>query len=527
MMRASDLINENQEKPQGDKSSIISRYRKTINPPYKGKDFLVVAGTLLLLLAIPLTILSVQQARELKARAQKTRELKARAQTLLSADGFVTANGQSLSLNGQPYRFTGVNRYDLIHVDPPGSATPFCGTLWTQAELSSYFAELNSKGVSAVRFWVFQKFIYTSGVADWSRFDYVLNLAGQYKIKVVLTLENQWSACTEGGYKTESWYNTGYLSPYGSYALSFKNFVAAIVNRYKDDTRIAMWQLMNEAEVKTVEGAGSCGNATIFRNFADDMATDIQTLDPNHLVSFGTLGAGQCGTQGADYKTLHQLASIDVCEYHDYNHNTEPIPTGSNLLSTRIAQCNELGKPLFIGEAGIESNRCGGTYPTNQQRADYFNAKIGAFYGQGGDGYLIWSYRDNDGVPCARYDFDSSDPLAAVLASYKLPPIQVQSSDSDADGFSDNIENYIGTDPTKKCQTAPNPAGITDPNTAWPPDLNGDNSVTQADADAFKPHFNTRAGDLSYDRRFDLTSDGIIDISDVLAIKPYFGTSCS
>jgi hypothetical protein len=53
---------------------------------------------------------------------------------------------------------------------------------------------------------------------------------------------------------------------------------------------------------------------------------------------------------------------------------------------------------------------------TEQERADYFDAKIDAFFGEGGTGYLIWSYRDVDGADSLEYDAD--DPLADVIGGY-------------------------------------------------------------------------------------------------------------
>jgi mannan endo-1,4-beta-mannosidase len=318
-------------------------------------------------------------------------------------DEYVRAFGQTLYTPSNPnYKFTGVNRYNLASVSLPGGGWLGCGSTWTEEQLQTWFNELDTQNIETVRIWAFQKF--TASGTNWTRLDYLLSLADQHGVRVIPTLENHWSACTDGGNKSTTWYAGGYLSPYGG-TLSLPDYTALIVNRYKNDDRIAFWQVMNEAETT---------DATTLSAFADDITTDIQTLDPNHLVSFGTLGAGQQGTQGADYKTLHSLASIDLCEYHDYHHVTEAIPTGSNLLSTRLTQCAELGKPIFIGESGIDTTET--PFPTLQQRADYFNAKISAFYAAGGDGYLIWSYRDRDGADSLEYD--ASDPLATVVGGY-------------------------------------------------------------------------------------------------------------
>src|SRR5207244_4305446 len=98
--------------------------------------------------------------------------------------GFVNAKGTSLELGGAPYRFNGVNRYNLLTVDPPGAA-PFrgCGGAWTDAQLAAWFAELPSMNVNAVRLWAFQ--LFTASGTDFSRMDYLLALAGQHNVKVI------------------------------------------------------------------------------------------------------------------------------------------------------------------------------------------------------------------------------------------------------------------------------------------------------------------------------------------------------
>jgi hypothetical protein len=51
---------------------------------------------------------------------------------------------------------------------------------------------------------------------------------------------------------------------------------------------------------------------------------------------------------------------------------------------------------------------------TAASRARRFQAKISAFFGAGGSGYLIWSWSPSD--DCS-YNFAAGDPLNAVLAT--------------------------------------------------------------------------------------------------------------
>lgn len=89
-------------------------------------------------------------------------------------------------------------------------------------------------------------------------------------------------------------------------------------------------------------------------------------------------------------------------------------------------------------------------------------------------------------------------------------------ADNDGDGFSNGIEQYIGTDSNARC-------GVN----AWPPDINGDNIVTLADVLLFIPRFNAIIGDPNYDKRFDLNVDGRVALQDILTFIPYFNKHCS
>jgi len=52
--------------------NLLSQYRKHLNPPYKGKDLIVIALTLIILITIPLTSVAVRQSREPASQAVGT-----------------------------------------------------------------------------------------------------------------------------------------------------------------------------------------------------------------------------------------------------------------------------------------------------------------------------------------------------------------------------------------------------------------------------------------------------------------------
>ena len=91
-------------------------------------------------------------------------------------------------------------------------------------------------------------------------------------------------------------------------------------------------------------------------------------------------------------------------------------------------------------------------------------------------------------------------------------------TDDDGDGFTDSAEDYIGTDAQNHC-----PRALFD--SAWPVDMNNNRVVNISDVLALKPAFGNSVPPTS--PRFDLVPSGSINISDVLAMKAPFGKSCT
>ena len=112
------------------------------------------------------------------------------------------------------------------------------------------------------------------------------------------------------------------LAGYGIW-LSYRAWVAEMVNRYRNDPTILAWQLINEAEVNPGGAFGVCPPGDVPRDeliaWAGDVSNLVRSIDPNHLISLGTIGGGQCGSQGSQYQDVHALPNIDLCEYHDYS----------------------------------------------------------------------------------------------------------------------------------------------------------------------------------------------------------------
>ena len=317
--------------------------------------------------------------------------------------GFVTRNGTQLLLYGAPYRFIGINNYALANASF-GNCCDGCGGGTVAAKLDSLLA----LGCNVVRFWAFQLFAGSAGTTkNFSTFDTIFAACKARGMKAIPVLENVWADCTSGGYHNEAWYTTGYQSPYGSYGLSYIDYVEQMATRYRDQDAILMWQLINEMEIKVVENGG-CGSATTAINFVTDMANRIKTIDRNHLVSVGTIGSGQCGTSqtSTQYQNLHNLTNVDICEVHDLGISANM----AGFYTTRLNDANAITRPIFAGENGTNA-------VTGQARADRVNTQLQQTMNAGYAGWLLWMY---GGTGCGGFDswcVADGDPTMTTLGS--------------------------------------------------------------------------------------------------------------
>ncbi len=329
----------------------------------------------------------------------------------------ITRDGAGLALAGQPFRFKGINIYNANSRDNCSYNMASGDTLGRSLDA------IGAASQNVFRAWFYQ-FLATNpnGTRDWAPFDHTLAVAAAHHQRVIATLADQWGDCESPPdqpsiYKSQAWYAAGYRETRAPGQSAYRAWAAEVVARYKDDPTILAWQLMNEAEDADERGGACAPSApSTLQAWATDMSGLVKSLDRRHLLSVGTIGGGQCGSSGPDYVALHAVSDVDLCEYHDYAHIEEPLPGDVlNGLQTRVRQCRALGKPLFVGEIGIETREAG----SFEQRAALYDRKLAAQFEAGVAGVLLWAWVDGEhGGSSAGYDIGPSDPALTALRRY-------------------------------------------------------------------------------------------------------------
>jgi hypothetical protein len=357
---------------------------------------------------------------------------------------FVTRDGAQLMYDGQPFRFTGINLYDASNTGECGGAYGIGDKLATAID--------NMGQPHVLRSWFFQPLATSDGEHDWTAFDHTLAVAREKGVRIVATLGNQWDDCdgvdgAKGKYKNDAWYAGGYevdVDP--GMRVPYREWVAEVVARYRDNPTIMAWEILNEPEAR-IEEEGACPPEAdeLLQDFTADISGLIKGIDSNHLVSLGTIGGGQCGTEDEHFSDLHALPGIDLCSVHDYRFPNDPIAGDQwNGIAKRFEQCRLLDKPVFVGEAGLQLPETAGS---TAQRADRMTAKMLAAFRAGAVGYLLWGWADPPRVAVALeddiHDIGPGDPVLATLAT-EPSAWPNDGGDSDNDGISNAVDAGTG-----------------------------------------------------------------------------------
>ena len=341
----------------------------------------------------------------------------------LAAAGVPDPNAFLKVLPGTPPQFTtGAGPLRLVGYNVATPGTGDCNV--PLSDFASLCANVAANGGNSLRMFAFQSM---GGPGNWQGFDSALATARAHGLKIDWVLGNQWTNCEKvepdtapDGYHEPAWYTTGYKQAGGGNPLSYRDFALATVQRYRNDSTLGIWSLLNEAEAGTVGGSGtSCPDEGVasraMTGFVADMASAIRAIDTNHLLALGTRGQDDnCGLQGSHYLSVQ--APLDVLTLHSYDVS---YTWAQNLTQ----QAGGVGKPLILSEhARCADDSLEDCSPSTdplvlQARACEMEKFAVGLAGLGVAGELPWYMQAAGGEPDG-YSLSATDPLVARLKKF-------------------------------------------------------------------------------------------------------------
>lgn len=279
-----------------------------------------------------------------------------------------------------------------------------------------------------------------SGQVDetWARnWENVFDLAAANGL-YVLPVFGVWADWNDGsgGIGYHRWEKNGYNAALGGPARTpaellgdtacrrqWLGWMGALVRRWSDRPEIIGWEVFSELDLLS----GATEEAAV--GFMTSAAGVVRAADPKHRP----VTASQAGT--GEWPKLLASAAIDLVEVHPYAN----LPRYKGELSALILDCvrqrlSRYGKPVLIGECGLESGAPQGTLATSPKAAVEINHALWAAMVSGAaNGRMLWyedgydqysgldlrtAYKDAS-APAARFaagvDFTGFKPVAAQL----------------------------------------------------------------------------------------------------------------
>ncbi|CAI0423736.1 unnamed protein product [Linum tenue] len=317
----------------------------------------------------------------------------------------VGRKGNQFVLNGQPFYVNGFNTYWLMVLAADQSTRP---------KVSQLFQQASSVGLTVCRTWAFNDGQWRAlqkspGVYDEDVFkalDFVVSEAKKYKIRLILSLSNNWDA-------------------YGGKAQYVKWGKEAGLNLTSDDDFFSHPALRTyyKAHVKTVlNRVNTITNVTYkedptifaWESWIQEMAVYVKSMDPKHLVEIGLEGfygpstpdkaqfnPNTYATQvGTDFIRNHMVLGVDFASVHMYADSwisqtitDAHVQFTKSWMESHIDDAEKyLGMPVVFTEFGVSVKDQGynSTFRDNLYSTVYKTLLNSTKRGGSGAGSLMW-----------------------------------------------------------------------------------------------------------------------------------------
>lgn len=300
-------------------------------------------------------------------------------------------------------------------------------------EVLSMVSQCNNTNM--IRFWVFS----AGGESYEARRNNAINNLDKVlknapaNIKFIITLSNYyssgvfqpWVAPEDNPTKwfCGDWKNNGFL-----------DFVNSVTTKYKGNSKIFMWEIMNEPNCTADE---ECSKAQ--HQFLNDVSTIIAKNDPGKLISPGPQGQNTGGEHfdNGDYETITQLPNITANSCHLYIGSKSADPNRSKANCLKALEITKKNNKLFYlgefgGEYGCTSAECTNTCSseTLQTRKTEMTQISQELVNLGVAGVLIWQFSPerNSTLTCDGSSVFPGDPFCQITGSQTLTQNQLNNT---------------------------------------------------------------------------------------------------
>lgn len=321
----------------------------------------------------------------------------------LAGQPFVTTSGGEFRVCDQTLKFMGFNVRGICHFGR-GDVLPFSSTADIATNLD-YCVNAESRVIR-----VFCAANTIGPVATGDRLEVVLDACEARGMWVIVALTDMYSVTNMhpqgdsvyytvpgSGYQllNHTFFSSGYTVNYLPQALY-------LADRFKDHPALFAWQIGNELR--------DLSSGDTFVAFCHDVANQIRSVDPNHLISAGIIGWRVSNLNFVQAAQLYSAMDfVGTHNYHGDDYNND------------AGMAAEFDIPYIIDEAGFDSNIYG------PDRTPETDADIAKWLARGVDGYMNWglmatSYDNGDGDRVVGVDpvFHAADFFAysSLFASY-------------------------------------------------------------------------------------------------------------
>lgn len=308
------------------------------------------------------------------------------------SDPFVRPVERSFFLNGAPFRFVGVASWALLEATQCTAAKPEDREAWMQRA----YDDLVPSRTKVARFFAFQSSAGPNG-NDFTLFDSSVRYARRAGIRLMFILDHAQGSCSVGGDRDTAWYASGYQNPDGNYARSYRAFAQALAEHYRDEPTVLGYVLLQSL------GNGSDGST--LPGFVNDMGEMLHGVARNQLVSLDLPWNGGGDDNGASFRALQQLPTVDLVDVDDYAFAPTLEPMDPALLET----LSKIDKPAIVGEGAFLLDSAANAALAD--RAERARQRISQWHDWGFSGAVLWAYQPGWSAASEEFDARPGDPL--------------------------------------------------------------------------------------------------------------------